>query len=103
VKTSTQLDQIDALAFIAPGGWLQLFCNEQPGVDQLDLTLPASGTVLALQDTTGTTFETVTLECRRKASRKGGCRTEPGRRHRSTAVPVQAPRITSRRRRSRPQ
>jgi hypothetical protein len=61
VKSSTQLDQIDALAFIAPGGWLQLFCDEKPGADQLDLTLPVEGTTLTLLDPSGTAFDTVTF------------------------------------------
>ena len=61
VQTSTNLAPISALAFIEPHGWLQLFCDEQPGANQLDLKLHASGTTLSLLNPSGVTLDSVTF------------------------------------------
>ncbi len=53
-QTDTQLYRYPALSFVAPLGYLQLFADEQPGADQLDFKLPATGTALALLDAAGT-------------------------------------------------
>ena len=60
-QTSTQLYQFPDLAFVAPQKWLRLFCNEQPGANQLDFKLEALGTVLSILDSTGATVDTVTF------------------------------------------
>lgn len=61
VQSGAEVAQIGALAFLEPRGFLQLFCEEEPGVDQLDLRLPAAGSTLALFDPGGAEIETVTF------------------------------------------
>jgi len=55
------LDRFDALTFVAPGGFLQLFCNEHPGVDQLDFKLPAEGTTIAIFESNGAPIDSVSF------------------------------------------
>jgi hypothetical protein len=47
-----KVHQIQSLSFLAARSHWQLFADEQPGVDHLDLTLPAEGSALALYDAT---------------------------------------------------
>ena len=58
-QTDTQLYRYPLLAFVAPHGWLQLFADEQPGANQLDCKLPATGTALAILDAAGVSIDTV--------------------------------------------
>ena len=58
-QTDTQLYRYPSLSFVAPLGWLQLFCDEQPGFDQLDFRLPATGTPLSILDSAATVIDTV--------------------------------------------
>jgi hypothetical protein len=59
-RTDTQLYRYPSLSFIAPGGYLQLFADELPGATHLDLTLPASGTALAILDSSGASIDSLT-------------------------------------------
>ncbi len=61
LQTSTDLFPITALTFIPPHGYLQLFTDEQVGVNHVDFFLPASGTSLSLLDSGGNTASTVTF------------------------------------------
>jgi hypothetical protein len=47
-----KVHQIQSLSFLAARSHWQLFADEQPGVDHLDLTLPAEGSTLVLYDAT---------------------------------------------------
>ncbi len=69
--TTTQLYQVAALAFIEPNGWLQLFCDEKAGVDQLDLKLSSSGLTLSLLDGNGASFDAVTFTAQTQGVSQG--------------------------------
>jgi hypothetical protein len=60
-QTSTDLYQFSALAFLAPHKWLQLFCNGQPGANQLDFNLPTAGTTVSILDSGGVAVDAVTF------------------------------------------
>ena len=53
LTTSNALFQLKSLSFIAPGGFVQLHADAQPGPDHLDFKLPAAGGVIVLLDPTG--------------------------------------------------
>ena len=59
-RTDTQQYRYPSLSFIAAGGYLQLFADEQPGFNQLDFTLPAAGTALTILDANGATIDSLT-------------------------------------------
>ncbi len=46
-------------AFIAPGGFIQLWADERPGSDHLDFKLPAAGGFISLADSAGVEFDRV--------------------------------------------
>ena len=69
--TSNNLFQIGSLSFIPPRGYVQLFADEQGGVDQLEFNLPASGGMIALSDSTGTELERVTYGAQTTAVSQG--------------------------------
>jgi hypothetical protein len=58
--TSNAVFRYGAMSFVAPRGYVQLFCEELPGADQLEFKLPASGGAITLATTTGTEFQRVT-------------------------------------------
>jgi hypothetical protein len=60
VQTTTQIHPIRALTLVPPQGWLQLFADELPGGNHLNLKLPAEGTTISLVDITNTTFDSIT-------------------------------------------
>src|SRR5262249_51462236 len=51
--------EITSSAFIAPGGHVRLFADEQPGPNHLDFKLPATGATLTLYDFTEKAIDTV--------------------------------------------
>jgi hypothetical protein len=59
-RTDAQLYRYPSLSFIAAGGYLQLFADDQPGFNQLDFTLPAAGTALAILDANGVSIDSLT-------------------------------------------
>jgi hypothetical protein len=48
--TSNSVQQIRSLSFIAPGGFVQIFTDEEVGADHLDFKLPAPGGAIVLYD-----------------------------------------------------
>lgn len=60
-QTNTALYRFDALAFIAPQGYLQLFADEKSGTNQLDFKLPASGTTVTVLDPTNAILDSVSF------------------------------------------
>jgi hypothetical protein len=59
-SVSNALCQLPALGFVAPGGYVQLRADEQPGPNHLELKLPAGGGTLVLSDATGAELDRVT-------------------------------------------
>jgi hypothetical protein len=57
---TNSLFQLRALSFLPTNGFLQLFADQFPGPNHLDLALPATGSVLVLYDNTGVELEVVT-------------------------------------------
>ncbi len=53
LATSNSLHQLTSLAFLAPSGYLQLFADEESGLDHLSFKLPAGGDAITLSDGTG--------------------------------------------------
>lgn len=61
-STSTQSFRITAPAAIAPGGYVQYFCNSGSGKgNALDFQLPNEGTTLSISDSSGTVINSVTF------------------------------------------
>lgn len=60
-QTNTAFYRFDALAFVAPQGYLQLFADEKSGTNQLDFKLPASGTTVTILDPTNAILDTVSF------------------------------------------
>jgi hypothetical protein len=52
--------EITAAAFVAPGGYVRLFADEQPGPNHLDFKLPAEGATISLYDSAETLIDAVT-------------------------------------------
>jgi hypothetical protein len=69
--TSQALFQIQALSFLPPGGYAQLFADEQPGPDHLEFKLTAAGDTITLHDATGTVLESVTYSAQTTAVSEG--------------------------------
>ncbi len=61
VQTATQLFQVNALAFVAPLGWVQMLADEMPGGSHLDLKLDATGTSVSLRDGANAVLDSVTF------------------------------------------
>jgi hypothetical protein len=57
--TSNTTYQLSALSFIAPGGFVQLLADENPGANHLDFKLPAAGGAIVLYDTAGLELQRV--------------------------------------------
>lgn len=57
--TSNAVFHYAALSFVAPRGYAQLFCEEQPGADQVEFKLPAAGGSIFLASPTGSELERV--------------------------------------------
>jgi len=61
-STSTQSFRITAPAAIAPGGYVQYFCNSGSGKgNALDFQLPNEGTTLSISDSSGSVINSVTF------------------------------------------
>lgn len=71
LATSNQLHQLTAPAFLAPGGFLQLFADEGVGSDHLDFKLPAAGTTLTLSDAAGSPLQSVTYSAQTEGVSRG--------------------------------
>lgn len=69
--TSNALFQIRSLSFVAPGGFVQLFADENAGPDHLDFKLPASGGVIILSDPTGQELSRLTYTAQREGVSAG--------------------------------
>src|SRR5262249_27004394 len=54
--------EITSSAFLAPGGFVRLFADEQPGPNHLDFKLPATGATLTLYDSTEKQINSVTYD-----------------------------------------
>ncbi|MDB6175406.1 MAG: putative secreted protein [Chthoniobacteraceae bacterium] len=61
IQTNGDAFRVSALAFIAPNDYLQLFCDEKPGVNQLDFKLAAGGAIFSILDPNGVKFDTVSF------------------------------------------
>jgi hypothetical protein len=57
---SNALHQLNALSFIAPGGYVQLFADENSGANHLDFKLPAAGATIVLYSESGAELDRVT-------------------------------------------
>jgi hypothetical protein len=60
LSTSNALHQLNALSFIAPGGYVQLLADENSGANHLDFNLPAAGGALVLHSESGAELDRVT-------------------------------------------
>jgi hypothetical protein len=59
VAATNSLFQIRALAFLPPNGFLQLFADQLPGPDHVDINLPVSGTTIGIYDAAGAQLDGV--------------------------------------------
>lgn len=71
VQTSKQIYPIQALTFVAPQGWVQLFADEQPGANHLGLKLDANGTTLSLVNSANAIFDSITYGVQEQAVTSG--------------------------------
>ena len=60
-QTNTQLDRYSALSFVPPGGFLQIFANQQAGAHALGFNLAAEGTTLSILELAGLPVDSVTF------------------------------------------
>jgi len=60
LATSNSLFRIGALSFLPPRGFAQLFADQLPGPDHVDLTLSASSNTIVLYNDTGNETERIT-------------------------------------------
>lgn len=60
IGTDSALFQIRSPNFLAPGEFIRLWADENPGARHLDFKLPASGTALTLTSNSGGILDTVT-------------------------------------------
>jgi hypothetical protein len=60
-QTSTAFYRFDALAFVGPQNFVQLFADEQPAANNVDFKLPATGTPLSILAPNGTVVDSVTF------------------------------------------
>jgi hypothetical protein len=56
---SNVVHQLTSLAFVAPGGYIQLFADEGVGPDHLDFRLSASGEQVTLSDAAGSPIQSI--------------------------------------------
>jgi hypothetical protein len=83
--------QYQALSFVAPQGFVQLFADELPGANHLEFKLPAAGGAIVLYDeTAGTELERVTYGLQIEAVTEGRCPTARRMSSRSPAAQVRA-------------
>jgi hypothetical protein len=59
LATSNSLFQMNALSFLAPRGFIQLFVTNAPGPASVDLTLPANAGAITLYDATGNQLDNI--------------------------------------------
>jgi hypothetical protein len=60
LSVSNALHQLNALSFIAPGGYAQLLADENSGANHLDFNLPAAGGTIVLYSESGAELDRVT-------------------------------------------
>ena len=75
LATSNAVSQLKALSFLAPGGYVQLRADEQPGPDHLDFKLPAEGGAILLHDAAAKIIDRVQTARKAKAFPRVACRT----------------------------
>jgi len=61
VGVSNALHQLNALSYLAPGGYVQLHADGNPGANHLDFNLSAAGETIVLYDATGVERDRVTF------------------------------------------
>jgi len=61
LRTSNDVFQIKSLAFLPPGGFIQLLADQLPGPAHLDFKLHAAGDAIILSDETGAELSRVTF------------------------------------------
>ncbi len=61
VQAGSAFAQVRCMSFIAPGGFARFFADQNPGVDHLDLALPAGNSSFVLSDATATSISTVAV------------------------------------------
>ena len=61
VGVSNALHQLNALSFLAPGGYVQLLADGNTGANHLDFSLSAAGETIVLYDATGVERDRVTF------------------------------------------
>src|SRR5207302_6567301 len=59
--TSNDLFEVRSLSYIPPGGYVQLFADQQPGFDHLDFKLTAAGDAIVLYDYAGQQVDRVSF------------------------------------------
>jgi hypothetical protein len=57
--TANAIFQIRSLSFLPPGGYVQLFADEQPGAAHLEFRLPAAGSTITLTTEAGVEFDRI--------------------------------------------
>lgn len=60
LATSNELFQLRSQSFVAPGGFVQLYADRNPGPNHLDFKLPTEGGAIGLYDGTGLLVDRVT-------------------------------------------
>src|SRR6185436_9259851 len=68
---SNALQQLNALSFVAPGGYAQLFADENGGANHLDFKLPAAGGTIVLSAETGVELDRVTYGAQAQSVSQG--------------------------------
>src|SRR6185369_1799993 len=68
---SNSIHRYPSFSFIAPGGFLQLFADQTPGVKHLDFKLPATGGTIILFDSVGVEVNRVTYGAQAQALTSG--------------------------------
>jgi len=71
LSTSNSVQQIRSLSFIAPGGFVQLFTDENVGADHLDFRLPAAGGAIVLYDQAATEINRVSYTAQLEGVSRG--------------------------------
>ncbi len=69
--TSNAVFHYQALSFVAPNGFVQLFADELPGANHLEFKLPAAGGAIVLYDETAAELERVTYGLQIEAVTEG--------------------------------
>lgn len=71
LSTSNACDQIRALAFVPPAGFVRLWADEKPGWNHLDFKLPAAGGVIVLEDPLQSIIDQVTYDVQTEGTSQG--------------------------------